>query len=258
MKVVILAGGLGTRLSEETDIRPKPMVEIGGKPILWHIMKIYSHFGYNEFIVCLGYKGHIVKEYFANFFLHHSDVTVDVSNGKLTMHKTGKENWKITLVDTGKDSMTGGRVKRIKEFVNNKPFMLTYGDGVSNVNIKKLVDFHKQNKKLVTVTAVQPDSRFGVLDINETNQVRSFMEKPKGEAGWINGGFFVCEPGIFKYLKDDSTIWERDPLEKISKAGQLIAFKHRGFWKPMDTLKDKQDLNKVWDNGTAEWKLWKK
>jgi glucose-1-phosphate cytidylyltransferase len=256
MKVVILAGGLGTRLSEETDIRPKPMVEIGGKPILWHIMKIYSHYGFNEFIICLGYKGHVIKEYFANFFLHHSDVTVDLNSGGLTMHKTGTENWKITLIDTGKDSMTGGRVKRIEEYTKGKTFMLTYGDGVSNINIKELVEFHSKNKKMVTVTAVQPESRFGVLDINESNHVKSFLEKPKGEAGWINGGFFVCEPGIFKYLKGDDTIWERDPLENIAKDGELVAYKHHGFWKPMDTLKDKLDLNKVWDNGTAEWKLW--
>jgi glucose-1-phosphate cytidylyltransferase len=257
MKVVILAGGLGTRIAEETDIRPKPMVEIGGKPILWHIMKIYSHYGYNDFIVCLGYKGHVIKEYFANFFLHHADVTIDLGSNKMTMHKAGSENWKITLIDTGKDTMTGGRIKRIQEYTEGKTFMLTYGDGVSNINIKELVDFHKKNKKLVTVTAVQPDSRFGVLDINDANEVRSFMEKPKGESGWINGGFFVCEQGIFEYIKGDEVFWEKEPLENIVKNGDLAAFKHRGFWKPMDTLKDKQDLNKVWDNGTAEWKLWK-
>lgn len=257
MKVVILAGGLGTRLSEETDIKPKPMVEIGGKPILWHIMKIYSHYGYNEFIVCCGYKGHVIKEYFADFFLHHSDVTFELKNNKMKVLSTAVENWKITLVDTGKDSMTGGRIKRIQKYVGNSPFMLTYGDGVSNINIKKLVEFHKKSKKMVTVTAVQPESRFGVLDMNDKNEVRSFMEKPKGESGWINGGFFVCQPEIFKYIKGDETTWEREPLEMIAKDKQLCAFKHDGFWKPMDSLKDKQDLNKYWDTGKADWKIWK-
>jgi glucose-1-phosphate cytidylyltransferase len=256
MKVVILAGGLGTRLSEETDIKPKPMVEIGGKPILWHIMKIYGHYGFNEFIVCCGYKGQVIKEYFSNFFLHHSDVTFDLSSNKMEVHSSQAEKWKITLVDTGKDSMTGGRIKRIQKYVGNSPFMLTYGDGVSNVNIEKLVEFHKKNKKMVTVTAVQPDSRFGVLDINAANEVKSFMEKPKGESGWINGGFFVCEPQVFDYIEGDSTIWEREPLENIAKNNNLCAFKHDGFWKPMDSLKDKQDLNKYWDTNKAEWKIW--
>jgi len=256
MKVVLLAGGLGTRLSEETDIKPKPMVEIGGKPILWHIMKIYSHHGFNEFIICLGYKGHVIKEYFSNFFLHHSDVTFDLKQNKMEVHNSEAENWKITLVDTGKDSMTGGRIKRIEKYVNNSTFMLTYGDGVSDINIKELVEFHKKNKKMVTVTAVQPESRFGVLDINNANEVKSFLEKPKGESGWINGGFFVCEPEVFKYIKGDDTIWERDPLENIAKDNNLCAFKHEGFWKPMDSLKDKHDLNKYWDTNKAEWKLW--
>lgn len=257
MKVVILAGGLGTRLSEETDIKPKPMVEIGGKPILWHIMKIYSQHGFNEFVVCLGYKGHVIKEYFANFFLHHSDVTFDLKQNKMEVHNSEAENWKITLVDTGKDSMTGGRIKRIQPYVNNSTFMLTYGDGVSNINIKELVDFHKKNKKMVTVTAVQPESRFGVLDINNAHEVKSFLEKPKGDIGWINGGFFVCEPEVFKYIKGDETIWEREPLENIAKDNELCAFRHEGFWKPMDSLKDKQDLNKFWDTNKAEWKTWK-
>jgi len=256
MKVVILAGGLGTRLSEETDIKPKPMVEIGGKPILWHIMKIYSHHGFNEFIVCCGYKGHVIKEYFADFFLHHSDITFDLANNKMDVHDTAVENWKITLVDTGKDSMTGGRIKRIQKYVGNQPFMLTYGDGVSNIDIKKLVEFHKSNKKFVTVTAVQPESRFGVLDINSKHEVKSFMEKPKGESGWINGGFFVCEPNVFDFIEGDATTWEREPLEHIAKQNQLAAFKHEGFWKPMDSLKDKNDLNKFWDTNTAEWKIW--
>lgn len=257
MKVVILAGGLGTRLAEETGIKPKPMVEIGGKPILWHIMKIYSHYGFNEFVICLGYKGEVIKEYFANFFLHQSDVTIDLSSNKIETHKTGGESWKITLIDTGKDSMTGGRIRRIQPYVNNETFMLTYGDGVSNIRIDELLKFHKANNKQVTVTAVQPDSRFGVLDIKDNNMVGSFMEKPKGESGWINGGFFVCEPSIFNYLKSDDSIWEREPLESIAKDNGLIAFKHHGFWKPMDSLKDKQDLNSFWENGKAEWKIWK-
>jgi glucose-1-phosphate cytidylyltransferase len=257
MKVVLLAGGLGTRLSEETDIKPKPMVEIGGKPILWHIMKIYASHGFNEFIVCCGYKGHVIKEYFSNFFLHQSDVTFNLKTNEMEVHNSGAEDWKVTLVDTGKDSMTGGRIKRIEKYVNNSTFMLTYGDGVSDINIKELVAFHQKNKKMVTVTAVQPESRFGVLDINEEQEVRSFLEKPKGESGWINGGFFVCEPEIFKYIKGDETIWEREPLEGIAKDKQLCAFKHEGFWKPMDSLKDKQDLNKFWDNNKAEWKVWK-
>jgi len=256
MKVVILAGGLGTRLSEETNIKPKPMVEIGGKPILWHIMKIYSHYGYNEFVICLGYKGHVIKEYFSNFFLYHSDVTFNLANNQLEVHNSEAENWKITLVDTGKDSMTGGRIRRIQKYVNNSTFMLTYGDGVSNIDISKLVEFHKQHKKMVTVTAVQPESRFGVLDINASNEVESFLEKPKGESGWINGGFFVCEPEIFKYIDGDSTSWEREPLENIAKDKGLAAFKHEGFWKPMDSLKDKQDLNNYWDSDKAEWKVW--
>jgi glucose-1-phosphate cytidylyltransferase len=256
MKVVILAGGLGTRLSEETDIKPKPMVEIGGKPILWHIMKIYSHHGFNEFIICLGYKGHVIKEYFSNFFLHHADVTFDLASNKMEVHNSEAENWKITLVDTGKDSMTGGRIRRIRPYVNNAPFLLTYGDGVSNVNIRELVSFHEKNKKYVTVTAVQPESRFGILDINAASEVRSFMEKPKGESGWINGGFFVCQPEIFDYLEGDQTIWEREPLESIARDNQLCAFKHEGFWKPMDSLKDKKDLNQLWESGEAEWKTW--
>lgn len=256
MKVVILAGGLGTRLSEETDIKPKPMVEIGGKPILWHIMKIYEHYGFNEFVICCGYKGQVIKEYFSNFFLHHSDVTFDLSTNHMEVHSSQAEKWKITLVDTGKDSMTGGRIKRIQKYVNNSTFMLTYGDGVSNINIKELVEFHKKNKKMVTVTAVQPESRFGVLDINSNNEVKSFLEKPKGESGWINGGFFVCEPEIFNYIQGDDTIWEREPLESIAKDNNLSAFKHEGFWKPMDSLKDKMDLNKYWETNKAEWKLW--
>lgn len=256
MKVVILAGGLGSRLSEETDIRPKPMVEIGGKPILWHIMKIYAQYGYNEFIICLGYKGYVIKEYFSDFFINHSDITFDLNNNSIEVHKSGSENWKVTLIETGKDTLTGGRIKQIEPYVKNETFLLTYGDGVGNIKIDELVKFHKKHNKSVTVTAVQPDSRFGVLDINERDGVGSFLEKPKGEGSWINGGFFVCEPEIFKYLKDDTTIWEREPLENLAKANQLIAFRHYGFWKPMDKLKDKQDLNELWANGNAEWKTW--
>ena len=256
MKVVILAGGLGTRLSEETDVRPKPMVEIGGKPILWHIMKIYSYYGFNEFIVCLGYKGYHVKEYFSNLFLHHSDVTIDLANNKMEVHNSTAENWKVTLVDTGKDTMTGGRIKRIEKYVGNQTFMLTYGDGVSDVNIPELLSTHKKFGKLATVTAVQPSGRFGALGINSDNEVESFFEKPKGDGSWINGGFFVCEPGIFNYISSDDTIWEQTPLENLAKDNQLGAFKHRGFWKPMDTLKDKQDLNEYWEKGIAEWKIW--
>jgi glucose-1-phosphate cytidylyltransferase len=257
MKVVILAGGLGTRMSEETDLRPKPMVEIGGKPVLWHIMNIYSHYGFNEFIICLGYKGYIVKEYFANYFLHQSDVTIDLSNNQMQIHKSATENWKITLVDTGKDSLTGGRVKRIQPFVNNERFCLTYGDGVGNIELDKLLSFHLENNKLCTVTSVQPTGRFGVMNINEDQQVESFFEKRQEDTGWINAGFFICEPGVFDYISGDSTIWEREPLENLSKDKQLMAFKHKGFWKPMDNLKDKMDLNELWSTGKAEWKIWK-
>jgi glucose-1-phosphate cytidylyltransferase len=257
MKVVILAGGLGTRLSEETDIKPKPMVEIGGRPILWHIMKLYASQGFKEFIICCGYKGHVIKEYFQQYFLHHADVTFDLAANQMSVHHKTTEDWKVTLVNTGKDSMTGGRIRRIQPYVKNERFMLTYGDGLSNINLAELLRFHKNHGKMVTVTAVQPESRFGVLDINATQQVQSFMEKPKGESGWINGGFFICEPGVFSYLEGDQTIWEREPLEQIAAAGELFAFKHSGFWKPMDSLKDKNDLNSMWEKGQAEWNIWK-
>ncbi len=255
MKVVILAGGFGTRLSEETDIKPKPMVEIGGKPILWHIMKIYSYYGFNDFIICLGYKGYMIKEYFANYFLHMSDVTIDLQKNKLEIHNVRAEPWRITLVDTGLNTMTGGRIKRIQQYVGNETFMLTYGDGVGNIDIKKLVDFHKSHGKLATVTAVQPLGRFGALTI-EGDRVFSFKEKPKGDGSWINGGFFVLEPGIFKYIQGDETIWEKEPLENLSKEGQLMAYKHTGFWKAMDTLRDKRELETLWQSGNPPWKVW--
>jgi glucose-1-phosphate cytidylyltransferase len=256
MKVVLLAGGLGTRLSEETDIRPKPMVEIGGKPILWHVMKTYSHYGFNEFIVCLGYKGYVIKEYFANLFLHLSDVTIDISNNKIEVHNSPVDPWKITLVETGSNTMTGGRIKRVQKYINNERFMLTYGDGVGNVNINKLIEFHNEKKKICTVTAVQPSGRFGVLQINDENDVESFHEKRAEDSGWINGGYFVCEPEVFKFIEGDETIWERDPLEAISRQKQLASYKHRGFWKPMDSLKDKMDLNELWNANKADWKVW--
>lgn len=257
MKVVLLAGGLGTRLSEETVLKPKPMVEIGGMPILWHIMKIYSAHGFNDFVVCLGYKGYLVKEYFANYFLHQSDVTIDLSKNAMQVHNSQAEPWKITLVDTGNESMTGGRIKKIQQHVGNEAFMLTYGDGVSDVNITDLLSFHRKNGKYCTVTAVQPSGRFGAINMSGDNQVNSFMEKPKGDGSWINGGFFVCEPKVFDYIKGgDSTIWEREPMETIAAEGQMVAFKHDKFWKPMDTLRDKHELEEEWNQGNARWKIW--
>ena len=256
MKVVLLAGGLGTRLSEETLLRPKPMVEIGGMPILWHIMKIYSAHGFNDFIVCLGYKGYLVKEYFANYFMHKSDVTIDLSNNSVQVHDSQAEPWKITLVDTGNDSMTGGRIKRIQHHVNNETFMLTYGDGVSDVNVTELLAFHKAHGKMCTVTSVQPTGRFGALDLGENNQVHSFTEKPKGDGLWINGGFFVCEPSVFNYIEGDATTWEKEPMETIARAGEMLTYKHEGFWKPMDTLRDKNELEQDWLTGQAKWKVW--
>lgn len=256
MKVVLLAGGLGTRLSEETSIRPKPMVEIGGMPILWHIMKLYSTHGYNDFIICLGYKGYLIKEYFANYFLHKSDVTIDLKNNSVKVHDSTAEPWNITLVDTGNETMTGGRIKRIQSHLGNVPFLLTYGDGVSDVDISAVVKFHKEQNKLVTVTAVQPSGRFGALNINKEDRVQSFVEKPKGDGAWTNGGFFVCQPEVFRFIEGDHTTWEREPLEKIAQMGQMIAYKHHGFWKPMDTLRDKLDLEETWQSGQALWKIW--
>ncbi|MCS3801738.1 glucose-1-phosphate cytidylyltransferase [Chitinophagaceae bacterium OAS944] len=232
------------------------MVEIGGMPILWHIMKIYSAHGFNDFVICLGYKGYVIKEYFANYFLHKSDVTIDLSNNSVHVHDSQAEPWKITLVDTGVNSMTGGRIKRIQPHVNNEPFFLTYGDGVSDINVKSLLDFHKKHKKFCTVTSVQPSGRFGALTLSDNNQVHSFFEKPKGDGSWINGGFFVCEPEIFNYIKGDDTVWEKEPMEQIAHEGQMYAYKHSGFWRPMDTLKDKNDLSEMWETNHAPWKIW--
>ncbi|WP_367866798.1 glucose-1-phosphate cytidylyltransferase [Pedobacter sp. WC2423] len=257
MKVVILAGGLGTRLSEETGIKPKPMVEIGGMPILWHIMKIYSAYGYNDFIICLGYKGYIVKEYFTNYFLHKSDLTIDLKSNSFEIHKSEAESWKITLVNTGDDSMTGGRIKRIQKYVKDETFMLTYGDGVGDINIKSLVDYHLNHGKLVTVTSIQPLGRFGALAVSGDNEVFSFLEKPKGDGSWINGGYMVCQPGIFNFINNgDDTIWEREPMQNIASSGEMYAYKHHGFWRPMDTLKDKHELNEMWNKGNSPWKIW--
>lgn len=256
MKVLLLAGGFGTRISEETDVRPKPMVEIGGKPILWHIMKMYSQHGYNEFVILLGYKGYYIKEYFANYFLHQSDVTINLATNEMKIHKNTSEPWTVTLLDTGLHTMTGGRVKRAQEIVGNEPFMLTYGDGVSDVNITELVEFHKSHGKSITMTSVQPDGRFGALELDGTN-VTNFLEKPKGDGAWINGGFFVCEPKVFDYIQDgDRTVFEQRPLQNLALDGELIAFKHNGFWKCMDSLNDKKQLNEMLENGRALWKSW--
>lgn len=257
MKVLILAGGKGTRLSEETEMRPKPMLDIGGRPMLWHIMKIYSKYGYNEFVILLGYKGYVIKEYFANYFLHQSDVTIDLSDNKMQVHSNASEPWRITLLDTGLETMTGGRVKRAQSFVGSERFMLTYGDGVSNVNLDALLSHHKSQGKTVTMTAVQPDGRFGTFESDADGNVRRFLEKPRGDGSWINGGFFVCEPAVFAYIgKGDETIFEREPLETLARENQLSAHRHDGFWKCMDTLRDKTELNSAWDSGAAPWKIW--
>lgn len=258
MKVVILAGGLGTRLSEETDLKPKPMVEIGGRPILWHIMKIYSAYGFNEFVICCGYKGYMIKEYFANYFLHQADVTIDLGKNNIEVHHSKAEPWKITLVDTGLNTMTGGRIKRVQDYIGNNPFMLTYGDGVSNVNIKALVNFHRNAGKLATLTAVQPSAgRFGAIGLDDDFNVHSFTEKPDSDGVWINGGFFVLDSGIFDYLTEgDNTIWERSPLENLAKDNNLSAYKHDGFWRPMDTLRDRIELENMWNSTKCEWKVW--
>lgn len=256
MKVVLLAGGYGTRISEETDTRPKPMVEIGGKPILWHIMKIYSHYGFNDFIICLGYKGYFIKEYFANYFLHQSDLTIDLRDNSQLIHNNSSEDWKITLVDTGLETMTGGRIKKIQKHTNGEPFLLTYGDGLSNVNMNELVANHKKSGKLCTVTGIKPQGRFGLMKIGPNNEVLSFSEKKDEDNSMINGGFFVCENEIFNYLANDKTIWEKEPLENLAKDNQLNLNFHEGFWKPMDSLKDKIELNELWNNNKAVWKIW--
>ena len=256
MKAVIFAGGMGTRISEETSVRPKPMVEIGGKPILWHIMKIYSAHGVNEFVVCCGYKGYIIKEYFANYFLHMSDVTFDMEHNKMEVHQRYAEPWKVTLVDTGENTMTGGRLKRVADHVKNEElFCLTYGDGVSDVNITELIAFHKAQKVKATLTAAISPGRFGVLDICG-NKVKSFREKPKSDGAMINGGFFVLSPRVIDYIADDKTIWEHGPLERLAEEGDLASFSHHGFWQPMDTLRDKMHLEELWQSGKAPWKIW--
>lgn len=255
MKAVILAGGLGTRLSEETFLKPKPMIEIGDKPILWHIMKIYSAFGINDFIVCCGYKGYLIKEYFNNYFLHNSDITFDIKNNKAENHNHKSEPWKVTLVDTGETTGTGGRLKRVKDYLDKETFCFTYGDGLSDINISKLIDFHKKQNTLATVTAVQPPGRYGYMDI-ASNKVNKFIEKPQGDGGWINGGFFVLEAAVINYIADDNINWEREPLERLAKEGKLSAYKHNGFWHPMDTLRDKNFLENLWNSGKPAWKVW--
>ena len=257
MKAIILAGGLGTRLSEETVLKPKPMVEIGGKPILWHIMKIYSHYGVNDFIICCGYKGYVIKEYFANYALHQSDVTFNLETNTIEVHQKRVEPWRVTLVDTGEDTMTGGRLKRVRDHIQNEEaFCFTYGDGVSNVNIGDLIDFHFKHGKDATVTATFLPGRFGVMDINN-EQVNSFMEKPKEESSLINGGFFILSPRVLQRIESDQTFWEHEPLTGLAEDGQLMAYRHEGFWLPMDTLRDKNELQKMWDSGNAPWKVWK-
>jgi glucose-1-phosphate cytidylyltransferase len=257
MKAVILAGGLGTRISEETHLKPKPMIEIGGKPILWHIMKMYSHHGIQDFVICCGYKGYLIKEYFANYFLHMSDVTFDMSKNSMEVHQRNAEPWRVTLVDTGDDTMTGGRLKRVGGYLQNeKEFCFTYGDGVSSVNLTELLAFHRKHGKLATLTAAYPPGRFGALDISSDGSVNSFKEKPKGDGAMINGGFFVLSPQVIDLIDDDKTIWERKPLEQLAEKGQLSAFAHEGFWQPMDTLRDKVYLEELWQGSQAPWKVW--
>ena len=256
MKAVILAGGLGSRLSEETELKPKPMVEIGGKPILWHVMKIYSTYGVNEFVVCLGYKGYVIKEYFANYFLHMADVTFDMRNNSMQIHHQSAEPWKVTLVDTGDNTMTGGRLKRVKPYIeNDESFCLTYGDGVGNVDIAAVIALHQKENRLATVTAMQPPGRFGALEFTG-NQLTNFVEKPHGDGGWINGGFFVLSPKVIDYIADDATLWEQEPMRNLAKDGQMSVYFHDGFWQPMDTLREKQLLESLWASGKAPWKVW--
>jgi glucose-1-phosphate cytidylyltransferase len=257
MKVVLLAGGLGTRISEETHLKPKPMIEIGGKPILWHIMKMYSAHGVNEFVICCGYKGYLIKEYFANYFLHMSDVTFDMATNQMEVHQRNAEPWRVTLVDTGDDTLTGGRLKRVANYIeNDEAFCFTYGDGVSDVNIAKSIEFHRQHGKLATVTAVQPPGRYGAIE-RRNNQVTGFVEKPRGDGGLINGGFFVLSPKVLELIGGDRTSWEGEPLVQLASMGQMMAYEHDGFWQPMDTLRDKNLLEDLWGNGKAPWKIWK-
>ena len=257
MKAVILAGGLGTRLSEETSIRPKPMVEVGGKPILWHIMKTYSAHGINDFIICCGYKGYVIKEYFANYFLHMSDVTFDMRFNQMNVHSGYAEPWRVTLVNTGDNTMTGGRLKQVREHIGNETFCFTYGDGVSNINITELIKFHQEQKTLATLSAVQPAGRFGAISLGqEQTKITSFKEKPEGDGAWINGGYFVLEPQVIDFIADTSTVWEKEPLEKLADLEQLSAYKHDGFWQPMDTLRDKNYLEDLWKSGKAPWQVW--
>jgi len=256
MKAVILAGGLGSRLSEETVLRPKPMVEIGGMPILWHIMKIYSHYGINDFVICLGYKGYVIKQFFADYLMHVSDVTIDLRTGAAEIHQNASEPWRVTLVETGLPTMTGGRIKRVAPYIGNETFLMTYGDGVADVDVGALIAFHRANGGAATLTATQPPGRFGRLAIEGGNRVGSFEEKPTGDGAWVNGGFFVLEPSVFDLLEGDATVWEREPLEKLARAGKLFAYKHAGFWQPMDHLRDKTLLEDLWTRGRAPWKLW--
>ena len=256
MKAVILAGGLGTRISEETHLKPKPMIEIGGKPILWHVLKIYSAHGINEFVICCGYKGYLIKEYFANYFLHMSDVTFHMRTNSMEVHHKNAEPWEITVVDTGEQTLTGGRLKRVRDYVDDSTFCFTYGDGVSNIQINELIKTHKENNKLATVTAVQPPGRYGLLNLDASGSVNGFQEKPQGDGGWINGGFFVLEPAVFDLIEGDSTTWEKEPMLQLAADGQLQAYQHRGFWQPMDTLRDRVQLEELWASGNAPWKLW--
>ena len=254
MKAVLLAGGIGSRIAEETYLKPKPMVEIGGKPVLWHILKIYSSHGVNDFVICLGYRGYLIKEYFANYFLHTSDVTLDLANNAMEVHRRHAEPWRITLVDTGETTQTGGRLKRIAQFLDGT-FLFTYGDGVSNVDVRQSIEFHRQQGRLATITAVQPAGRFGALDI-EGQRITRFAEKPPGDGSWVNGGFFILEPGVLDYIDGDHSVWEREPLEHLARDNQLSAFRHDGFWQPMDTLRDKNKLEELWSSGMAPWKTW--
>ena len=259
MRALILAGGFGTRLGEETDIRPKPMVEVGGKPILWHIMKTYSHYGINEFVILLGYKGYYIKEYFANYFLHQSDVTIDMSSGDIEVHNNSSEPWKVTLLDTGLNAMTGARVKKAKDHIGNEPFLLTYGDGLANIDIQATLDFHKKHGKLMTMTSAQPDGRFGALDINENDKVVAFKEKPKGDGSWINAGYFVCQPEVLDYIpQGDDAVLEQEPLKNLAKDGQIYTYKHNDFWMPMDSLRDKIKLDEMCESQDAPWMVWDK